>query len=599
MISRNDLLEYAEPHRKIVRVLWIDAAQTVAYVFDVQARAAEAELVRLPVLVTDIAAGRARVLEDDPYLVLAQQELLPAKHLALRARAWDIIRDLTEMEPAIYEPRRRGQLVSATTQRHGVSHPTVYRYLRRYWQRGQTPNALLPDYSNSGGRGKTRAASEGIKRGRPRKDGAQPGVNADEAMRKVFRVAVARYAAGHARFSRRAAYEQMIRDFFCERRIDADTWRVQRLQMQTALPTFGQFNYWLDQDRSLAVPVRPGPLPADAVMPRPGRPGAAFRLEAVLADVCLVSRADRNQVAGRPVVYAATDVFSGMVAGLYVSMDDASWPQALMALANGAADKQRYCLRYGRGIAAQDWPSRHLPELLFAPAGLAAGWTGDALLNNFNVRCMLSDAAPGAWRAELDKRFTLLPPHSAKRAPGAAPAPLDAVLDIDQFTRIVIDCLLHYNQHHQGDGGTPLQLWDWGVAQRGAGLKQYPEDLVRCCLLPLSEAVVTSDGICLHGTYYSCARAIEERWFERARQRGQWRVKVASDAANLDTIYLLDPHAPMQFHACHMTERSGAHRQLSAAEIARLRGADSAARQHIPAPGQYVSFDRIVATLAG
>lgn len=604
VISRNDLLEYAGADGKTIRVLWIDAAQTTAYVYDVQAHSAEAELERMTVLQADLETGRARLLPDDPYMVVVNQDLLPPKHLELRARAWEIVRELTAMEPAIYEPRRRGQLVTEYTQRHGVSHPTIYRYLRRYWQRGQTPNALLPDYANSGGRGKTRAASEGIKRGRPRKEGAAPGVNVDEAMRGVFRVAVARHAAVHPPLSRRTLFEQMLRDFFCERSIAADTLRVERLAPLQALPTFGQFSYWLEQDQ-LMEPQRMAPsLPAGSAIARSGRPGAAFRVEAVQADVQLVSRADRSQVTGKPWLYVVTDIFSGAVAGIYVSMEAPGWQHALMALANSASDKRRYCLRHGMDIASGAWPARHLPELLFADAALLGDADDGTLLNNFNVRCLVAPVeTPAPWSAELGKRFALRP-HGAAAAQGghASSLPcgrLDAVLDLDQFTRIAIGGVLAYNHAQQADGHTPQQLWDWGVAQRGTALRQYAEELVQCSLLPVQDALVTADGICLHGTYYSCARALEGRWFERARLRGQWQVKVACDASSLDTIYLLDPQAPMHFHACHIADRSVAHRRLSSAEVARLRASDFLARQHVPPPGQYASFERMVAVLAG
>ncbi|CAN7691518.1 hypothetical protein LJR289_005521 [Pseudoduganella sp. LjRoot289] len=615
MISRNDLLEYAGADGKTIRVLWIDTAQASAYVYDVQAHSAEAELARVAMLQDDLVTGRARLLQDDPYMVVVNQDLLPAKHLALRARAWEIVRELTAMEPAIYEPRRRGQLVAEYTQRHGVSHPTIYRYLRRYWQRGQTPNALLPDYANSGGRGKTRAASEGVKRGRPRKAGAAPGVNVDEPMRAVFRVAVARHAAAHPPLSRRAIFDQMLRDFFCRRRIDAATLRVQRHDTVEAQPTFGQFSYWLEQDQLLEAQRIAPPLAPESAVTRPGRPGAAFRVDVVQADVQLVSRADRGQVTGKPYLYVVTDIFSGVVAGTYVGMEQPGWAQALMALANSAADKRRYCLRHGLDIVSGAWPARHLPELLFADAALlgnADDCADSTLRNNFNVRCLVAhEDAPAAWRVELGKRFKLLPRIAAAAASAGAAADdsgglpcgaVDAVLDLEQFTRIAIGSVMAYNHKPGHDGRTPQQLWDWGVAMRGAALRQYSEELVHCSLLPVSDALVTADGILLHGTYYSCARAVEGRWFERAAQRGHWQVKVACDASSLDTVYLLDPQAPMHFHACHIAERSKAHRRLSSAEVARLRAGDPLARphvQHVQQPGQYASFERIVAALAG
>ncbi|MDB5909952.1 MAG: hypothetical protein JWP34_4066 [Massilia sp.] len=235
MLLRNDVLEYGAPGLHAVRILWIDACQSVAYTIELNARAAQPRMALVRDLVDDVQARRARLLLIDPYAARAAQPALPQKYLEVRARGWEVVSALASSEPAIYQPRQRGKMVQQYSALHGVSHPTIYRYLRRYWERGQTPDALLPDYGNSGARGKTRGASADVKRGRPRKSGGHPGLNADPEIRKTFRAAVARYAATHSEFSRRAAYRQMIEDFFQDR--DAEL-----------LPTFGQFNYWIEKD---------------------------------------------------------------------------------------------------------------------------------------------------------------------------------------------------------------------------------------------------------------------------------------------------------------------------------------------------------------
>lgn len=585
MLLRNDLLQYESP-RRVLRILWLAPDRSAAFVFDVAARGCEAQQVRLATLEDDLAAGRATRLAEDPYLVAVNQELLPPRHVELRDRAWQIVAELTAHEPGIYQARRRGQLIADYTARHGISHPTIYRYLRRYWQRGQTPNALLPDYGNSGARGKTRASTAGVKRGRPRQQGAAPGVNVDEAMRRIFRVAAASMGA---RQSRRVLYGAMVRDYFGQREVDPATGRIVRALPAQGVPSFGQFGYWLGQDKVLQPVERPLPLPPDAAIAQPGKPGAAFRLDAVRADVQLVSHAERDRLAGRPVVYVASDIFSGMIAGLYVSLEEPSWQQAVLALAHCAADKARACQRQGRPIAGADWPCRHLPELLVVPGALRPLDGGGALRNNFGVRCISGtpehEALP--WRAALERRCPLLPLQAPALA--AQLGALDGVLDLAQFTRLVIDAALEHNLQSSNDGPAPLQLWDWGMRQRGAALKQYREDLVHCLLLPVHEALVTPDGICLHDTYYSCSRAVEERWFERARLRGRWTVRLACDLADADSVYLLDPAAPLQFHRCHVTARSSAQRTLAAQVVLPTQ-----APRRAPAPaGQYASYDRI------
>jgi hypothetical protein len=236
MLLRNDVLEYS---LRTVRILWIDAGQAIAYVIALNLKSAQPEMALIATLVEDVLEQRARLLLIDPYAAPPGSTSVPAKYIEMRERGWEVVSALTAREPAIYQPRQRGKMVQEYSALHGVSHPTIYRYLRRYWERGQTAQALLPDYGNSGARGKPRGANADVKRGRPRKSGGHAGLNADADMRKTFRAAVARYAATHAAFSRRAAYSQMIEDFFDGR--DA-----------ALLPTFGQFNYWIEKDADAA-----------------------------------------------------------------------------------------------------------------------------------------------------------------------------------------------------------------------------------------------------------------------------------------------------------------------------------------------------------
>jgi hypothetical protein len=176
------------------------------------------------------------------------------------------------------------------------------------------------------------------------------------------------------------------------------------------------------------------------------------------------------------------DSFSRMITGLHVGLNGPEWQQALAALANCGMDKQRYCRQYGRVIEAADWPCQHLPEMLHARPALIASGGGDTLLNNFNLRCLPGEDAPSDWHAVLEKRVRL--------SPATVPSPqgghLDGVLDIGQFTRIVIEAVIYYNSHHplpHAGGATPRQLWEWGVQHRGGALRTYSESQLHFALL--------------------------------------------------------------------------------------------------------------------
>lgn len=49
-----------------------------------------------------------------------------------------------------FDPKVRAQRVEVVRQSGIASIATIYKLLRRYWQRGQNPNSLLPDYKKSG-----------------------------------------------------------------------------------------------------------------------------------------------------------------------------------------------------------------------------------------------------------------------------------------------------------------------------------------------------------------------------------------------------------------------------------------------------------------
>lgn len=238
MLLRNDVLEYLGERPRRLRILWTDTVQDLAYTYELGLANVTPCRASLAILIAHVQQRRARLLPRDPCPATVDPATLPPKYLAVRASAWAIVSTMVCHEPAIYEARTRSRLVAACCAEHGVSHPTIYRYLRRYWERGQHPDTLLPDYANSGAAGKTRRANADVKRGRPSKSGVA-GVNADDAMRDTMRAAALRYAATHEHFSRRAAYRQMIDDYF-----GAGT---------HAAPTYGQFSYWLDRDASLAV----------------------------------------------------------------------------------------------------------------------------------------------------------------------------------------------------------------------------------------------------------------------------------------------------------------------------------------------------------
>lgn len=107
------------------------------------------------------------------------------------------------------------ELVQEALPTCGMTRLTLYLSLRRYWQRGKSHNALLPDFEKCVAKKVTRKPGE-RKRGRPKKyDGAE-WINIDETHQRVILVALKRFCLNESELSLKQAYNSMIRVFYNE-----------------------------------------------------------------------------------------------------------------------------------------------------------------------------------------------------------------------------------------------------------------------------------------------------------------------------------------------------------------------------------------------
>ncbi|MDD2869928.1 Mu transposase C-terminal domain-containing protein [Neomegalonema sp.] len=543
------------------------------------------------------------LLTEDPALDLQSLPLTETRRKR-RDEAWEAIRPLALAQPEIFNPRSRAALVQQRVEETGITRQRLYRLLHRWWRRGMTIAALTPDTANSGAPGKSKPES-GKKRGAPVRGGAQ-GLNVDEKVRQAFRDAVTRYFAKNKRVDMTDCYHQCLKDHFSDLLLNEETGRQERV-LRPAHPSLRQFRYWLAQDNDLFALARKRRTPR--VHDKDNRailgtstaetlgPGSRYQIDATIADVYLVSRFDRTKIIGRPVVYVVIDVFSRMIAGLYVGLEGPSWVGAMTALANAASPKAEWCRSFGVEISEADWPCRSLPTALLADRGEMLGASADRLVEVFGVR--IETAAPyrADWKGVVERRFGLL--HAAFRPftsgfvepdfqeRGARDYRLDAVLDPDEFTAILIRSTLYYNNEHVLSGyprdpamiaedvkAVSIELWEWGVRRRTGQQRIFLEEMVKLALLPSDEATVTAQGIRFYGCYYSCDRAIREHWFEKARQTRSWKVPISYEPRLMDRIWLRDPKGREPFLPCALTEASGEMRGKTLWEIDQLHQED-------------------------
>jgi len=531
-------------------------------------------------------------MDTDPYVVTSQPEdSIPVAYRQIRDQAWKTIQPLVDSGRDIYLAEKRGIAVTAAALRTGRSRTTIFGYLRRYWQGGQTPNALLPHYAFCGAAGQPRGITE-FKRGRPssleRATQTRMGINVDDRIRDCFRIGVRLfYETRHTR-SLKEAYQLTLEKFFHR----GYEWRngiaIPILPPGEDLPSYWQFRSWYYKERDLthSLIARKGQrrfstehraLLGDSTQMALG-PGSVYQIDATIGDIYLVSSLNPQRIIGRPIIYLVVDVFSRLIVGLSASLEGPSWLGAMLALENATTDKVAFCQQYGISITSDEWPSHSLPEMLLADRGELEGYNADNLVNALNIR--VANTAP--YRADMkgiiEQYFRLNNQQVIDPIPGAvdhergygeADYRLDACLNMREFTYLMIrGALLHNHNHWIEDypadhamivdelAPYPLDIWNWGITNRSGHLRTLPAHMVRLNLLPQAQASITKRGILFEGLLYTCDLAIEENWFVNARAQGRQKINIAYDPRLTDMIYLrLDDGRRIE--ACSLLDSQG------------------------------------------
>lgn len=581
MLRINDVFQLEQERHRILaladqHVLWINIDSDKAW----------PELVRTAEIEQWILDESLRRVED-PYQELAALIVEQgSKAQVIRDQRYELIAPLLADEE-IYYRSGRGRLVQARSDETGTPRKSLYKNLRQYWQRGAMPNALLPDYRKSGGKGQKKVSKK--KLGRPRKTSPGTGITVDASIEKMFRLVLDRYYVNDKGHSLPYAHRRFI-DMF-----EAANPNVQ----PEDYPTITQLRYFYHREYENADRIRLRankisyqkdirPLIGTATAGVAG-PGSRYEIDATIADVYLLS-ADRQRVIGRPTLYVVVDVFSRMVAGFYIGLENPSYVTAMSALATSMSDKCELCARYGAEITPEQWPTVGVPDAILADRGELLGHQIESLEKAFGVRIETTPPYRGDAKGIVERYFRTLQAEFKPFTPGVVTGTkvrkqggkdyrLDATLTLDDFTQIMVASILHRNQYavlskYDRDPDmpndmalTPLNIWNWGIANRTGRLKNVSEQALRIALLPRQNVYLSDLGVSCFGAYYTSKELLASGWLHRNGDRRVTGLQAAYDPAVADHIYLFPEKDSSEYWVCSLTDRSRQFRGKSMWEL--------------------------------
>lgn len=517
-------------------------------------------------------------LADDPWEHLLYKQLEPEHlHLTIRDKNYAIIKPIVE-DPEFYDPKVRGRIVLAQESIGVAARSTQYRYIRRYLQRGMSPNALLPDFENCGGKGKPKTRGE-KKLGRPRiytpgeGEGLLPHIK--EMMRAAIRATLAareyvidRKGKPKNKHTRRTAYKEFVVRY-CFGEPD---------KVDNGLPTYAAFKHFYDYEyqkeqkardlvgekyfnanlRPLTSSVREGLI----------GPGQSYQIDSTPINIGVTDE-DRLPL-GRPTLYLCVDEYSSLITGFSVMLMPPSFEQAVRCMTMAVSEKPEVLGRMGLSITNEDWPSSGLPSSFFADLGSDFKTRNqNKLVSIFKPSWKNSGAGQPEKRSVVEKKLDQLHAEIVHRLPGVvsecrtkkrggADSRLNYTLLLSELNKVVALAVMTLNktpiEDFDDDGDfpddlatTPVNIWNWGIAHRTGSLPYVNKDKFWLSMMPRMMATRSKNVLKLKGIRYVCPTFSGIRQKDAAKKS---KYEVVRDKLDTSVIHLVPESGKSEYVEC-------------------------------------------------
>lgn len=587
MLYKNDL--FRNRLRILYRLLQVEQGGDVAWVIPMEQALAWPE----PMQWSAIAQLTPEPATSDLSKTRSASTASPAQKRRAK-RAMERIAPLVQAVPDIFIPKSRSRLIEECAARGLCSKRTLYSHLQEFWRGGQSEEALLGRYPNSG-----RSKQEGVitgGRGRRPVLSDRPVYQLNEADIRNFTDAIERDYLRDERRTITAVFEKMLSYHYVILDGNGKSWILNEGQR----PTLRQFDNFLRSRYSVEVRLRSRKGEKDFERDHRAKLGSArldclgvghiYEIDASIADTYLVSSRNVRKIIGKPTIYLIIDRYSGLIVGFYVGLENASWVCAMHAILSISEDKAKLCERYGVRYDPDDWPAHEiLPQEFFGDRGEMLCKASNQIADGLRITVTNMPALRPDWKPFVECNFKLIQQQIATVAPGYDPPAnatkrrgkhyeIDACLTLQEFTKIVLEAILAHNRRPMktinltndelmsGVEPSPRALWNHGIRNRAGLLTRYTEERVRFALMHRDKAVVTENGLQFRSCYYTCPEAMQKGWFVAGRKK-RFTVDVSYDLRLVDAIYVHDKYNPENYFLATLTDRSEKFGGLSFAEV--------------------------------
>ncbi len=495
-------------------------------------------------------------------------DTLKEKSLQIVEESWLIIKELVLDEPLIFNKKYFNKRVNECAKLHNVSRQKTQRLVFKYWHYGKSKHGIIPKYYNSGGKGKRKTFS-GSTHGRPRIDKKSPLILTEEMIMEIQK-GYKKHLIRNPHATEKGAFLNFIRTNL-------------RKSFETkgfdGVPSETQFLYW--GKKGVSPEEHSRSRNGNIIYDKDKRPiegssynsvdtPGTFQIDSTPGDVELISEIDGEPI-GCPTIYIVSDIFSSMYMGLLITLENPSYSQASEALYNTFTNKEDFFKRNrlstikNFNVTNDDWPSQYIPYSIVADRGVELiGKNSNNLISDLGIHIENKESYRPDLKGMIENHFNLLHLELKNLAPniglkmkndgrrGASKARRTAKFTLREYTAIVVKSIVHRNNFENLSNypldpeminigmysPTALEVFNWGIKNRGGKLRSNNIADLKQKMFPRSEGRLTRQGIHFNKIWYSVPLHKQLKDLQIKTQNKGVKLELAYDPYTLNSIYL-------------------------------------------------------------
>ena len=285
-------------------------------------------------------------------------------------------------------------------------------------------------------------------------------------------------------------------------------------------------------------------------------------LDSTICDIYLVD--EIGNLLGRPILTACVDAYSQLCCGFALT-----WQGGVASLRelmqNVITDKAVLCKQNGIILEKSSWNCSQLPGVMMTDRGTEycsdnfeqLAELGVTIINLPSYRPELKgivekffDIIQNYYKPYLKGKGIIEPDFQQR---GAHDYRLDACLTINDFRKVLLRCIVHYNCKRKLASVSytsdmlanqvkpyPNELWNYGKTLPGANLISVDSKKLRMTLLPRTTGTFSRKGLSVNGLRYK-----RDGFTERFLKGGS--CVVSYDPDNVSTVWLVEGGKYVEF----------------------------------------------------